>query len=158
MKETVLDVLMYLIDVMVDEEEEYEPDRYSLREELQCAGFGEWEIERALEWLDGLNSVGIDDVTPEPRPESMRIYDGFEQDRLNASCRGYLLHLEQVGILSQAQRELVIDRLLALHTDEIDCDHVKWVVMMVLFSQPGQEQAYMQMEDLVFTDNTGWLH
>ena len=42
MKETVLDVLMYLIDVMVDDEEEYEPDRYSLREELQCAGFGEW--------------------------------------------------------------------------------------------------------------------
>ena len=30
--------------------------------------------------------------------------------------------------------------------------------MMVLFSQPGQEQAFMQMEDLVFTDITGWLH
>lgn len=158
MKETVIDVLMYLIDVMVDYEEECEPDRYSLREELQCAGFGEWEIERALDWLEGLNSVAIDDVTSEPRPESIRIYDDFELDRLDASCRGYLLHLEQVGILSQPQRELVIDRLLALHTDEVDSEHVKWVVMMVLFSLPGQEQAYMQMEDLVLTDATGWLH
>ena len=158
MKETVLDVLMYLIDVMVDSEEEYEPNPHSHREELQCAGFGEWEIDRALEWLDGLNSVGLEDVTPEPRPESIRIYDGFEQDRLDASCRGYLLHLEQVGILSQAQRELVIDRLLALHTDEIDNEQVKWVVMMVLFSQPGQELAYAQMEDLVYTDDPGWLH
>ena len=158
MKETVLDVLMYLIDVMVDAEEEYEPDRYALREELQYAGFGEWEVDRALEWLDGLNHVDVEDVAPDPRPESIRIYDSFEQDRLDASCRGYLLHLEHVGILSQAQRELVIDRLLALHTDEIDSEQVKWVVMMVLFSQPGQEQAYAQMEDLVFTDMTGWLH
>lgn len=158
MKETVLDVLMYLIDVMVDGEEEHEPDRYVLKEELQCAGFGEWEIDRALEWLDGLNSVGIEDVSPEPRQESIRIYDGFEQDRLDASCRGYLLHLEQVGILSQAQRELVIDRLLALHTDEIDSEQVKWVVMMVLFSQPGQEHAYARMEDLVFIDEPGWVH
>ena len=158
MKETVLDVLMYLIDVMVDDDEESEPDQYSLREELQCAGFGEWEIDRALEWLDGLNSVALENVAPEPRPESIRVYDGFEQDRLDASCRGYLLHLEHVGILSQAQRELVIDRLLALHTDEIDSEQVKWVVMMVLFSQPGQEHAYAQMEDLVLTDNSGWLH
>ncbi len=158
MKETVLDVLMYLIDVMVDGEEEYEPDRYALREELQCAGFGEWEIDRALDWLDGLNSVGIDDVTHASMHESIRVYDGFEQDRLDTSCRGYLLHLEQMGILSQAQRELVIDRLLALHSDEIESDQVKWVVMMVLFSQPGQEQAYAQMEDMVFTDSSGWLH
>jgi len=158
MKETVLDVLMYLIDVMVDGEEECESDQYTLREELQCAGFGEWEIDRALDWLDGLNSVRPEDLAPESRQESIRIYDSFEQDRLNASCRGYLLHLEQVGILSQAQRELVIDRLLALHADEIDSEQVKWVVMMVLFSQSVQEPAFTQIENLVLTENPGWLH
>lgn len=158
MKETVLDVLMYLIDVMVEDDDEHEPDRFVLKEELQCAGFGEWEIDRALDWLDGLNNVAVDEISPEPCPESIRIYDPFELDRLDTSCRGYLLHLEHVGILSQAQRELVIDRLLALHTDEIGSDQVKWVVMMVLFSQPGQEQAFARMEDLVFTDETGWIH
>jgi uncharacterized protein Smg (DUF494 family) len=29
---------------------------------------------------------------------------------------------------------------------------------MVLFSQPGQEQAYARMEDLVFEENTGAVH
>ena len=158
MKETVLDVLMYLIDVMVEGDDDPEPDRYELREELQCAGFGEWEIDRALDWLEGLNAVAIEDVTPQPRPESIRIYDGFEQDRLDTECRGYLLHLEQVGILSQAQRELVIDRLLALHSDEIDSEQVKWVVMMVLFSQPSQEHACARMEELAFTDDPDRVH
>jgi Smg protein len=44
----------------------------------------------------------------------------------------------------------VIDRLLALDTDELDLEQVKWVVLMVLSSQPGQELAYARMEDLVF--------
>ena len=48
------------------------------------------------------------------------------------------------------QREIVIDRLLALDTDELDLEQVKWVVLMVLSSQPGQELAYARMEDLVF--------
>ena len=54
------------------------------------------------------------------------------------------------GILSPSQREIVIDRLLALDTEELDLEQVKWVVLMVLSSQPGQELAYARMEDLVF--------
>ena len=57
-----------------------------------------------------------------------------------------------------SQREILIDRLLALETDDIDVEQIKWVVLMVLFSQPGQEQAYAQMEDLVFEENTGMVH
>ena len=79
-------------------------------------------------------------------------------DRLGAGARGYLLHLEQLGILQPAQRELVIDRLLALDHDEIDVDQTKWVVMMVLFSQPGHQAAYAQIEDLVFADESAWVH
>jgi Smg protein len=60
--------------------------------------------------------------------------------------------------LQPAQRELVIDRLFALDHDEIDVEQTKWVVMMVLFSQPGQQDAYAQMEDLVFADGAAWRH
>jgi Smg protein len=157
MKETVLDVLMYLFESFVDSEDEPEPNRNELREELVRAGFGDREIDRALEWLDGLNFA---EAAPaqSARPVSIRIYDGAELERFDAISRGYLLHLEQVGILPPAQRELVIDRLLALESDEVDVEQIKWVVMMVLFSQPGNEQAYAQMEDLVFAEEPGWMH
>ncbi len=158
MKETVLDVLMYLFESFVDSEDEPEPDRNELKEELEWAGFREREIDRALDWLDGLNAIDIDTDAGGPCPTAVRVYDRSEQERLDPHCRGYLLHLEQVGILTPAQRELVIDRLLALGTDDIDIEQIKWVVMMVLFSQPGQEQAYARMEDLVFADDPGWLH
>jgi len=158
MKETVLDVLMYLFESFVDSEDEPEPGRNELREELERAGFREREIDRALDWLDGLNAAELDAESVGPRSTTIRVYDRMEQERLDARCRGYLLHLEQVGILTPAQRELVIDRLLALGTDDIDIEQIKWVVMMVLFSQPGQEQAYARMEDLVFADDPGWLH
>ncbi len=157
MKETVLDVLMYLFEAFVDSEDELEPDRNELRDELERAGFGAREIERALDWLDELNSIEVapDDTS---RNAAIRIYDRLEQTRLDAASRGYLLHLEQIGILAPPHRELAIDRLLALDTEEVDIEHIKWVVMMVLFSQPGHEQAYAQMEDLVFADDPGWVH
>jgi Smg protein len=156
-KETVLDVLMYLFESFVDSEDEPEPNRNELREELERAGFRDREIDRALDWLDGLNTS---EQSPPvgPRPSAIRVYDRLELERLDAQARGYLLHLEQLGILPAAQRELVIDRLLALDTEEIDVEQIKWVVMMVLFSQPGQEQAYAKMEDLVFAEDPGWFH
>ena len=52
----------------------------------------------------------------------------------------------------------VIDRLLALDVKQIDIEQVKWVVLMVLFSQPGQESAYLRMEDLVFEGNVDAVH
>lgn len=153
MKETVLDVLMYLFESFVDSEDEPEPNRNELRDELERAGFGEREIDRALDWLDGLNATGVT-----MNSGALRVYDRAEQERLDAVSRGYLLHLEQIGILPPPQRELVIDRLLALDSEDIDVEQIKWVVMMVLFSQPGHEQAYAQMEDLVFAEEPGWVH
>lgn len=158
MKETVLDVLMYLFECFVDSEDEPEPDRNELREELERAGFREREIDRALDWLDGLNVNDVAADAPMPRSATVRIYDRLELERLDPQCRGYMLHLEQIGILSPTQRELVIDRLMALDGSDIDIEQIKWVVMMVLFSQPGQEQAYARMEDLVFADDPGWVN
>ena len=67
MKETVLDVLMYLFECFVDSEDEPEPDRNELREELERAGFREREIDRALDWLDGLNVNDVAADAPAPR-------------------------------------------------------------------------------------------
>ena len=155
MKESVLDVLMYLFESYIESQDEPEPSRHDLKRELGRAGFHDREIDRALDWLDGLNSTGASNA---PQNTAFRVFDVVEQERLDAPSRGYLLQLEQIGILQPVQREIVIDRLLALDHDEIDVEQTKWVVMMVLFSQPGQPEAFARMEDLVYADDSAWVH
>ncbi|MCZ6559871.1 MAG: DUF494 domain-containing protein [Gammaproteobacteria bacterium] len=158
MRENVLDVLMYLFETYMDNEIEEEPDHNEMRDELEQAGFCDLEIDQALEWLDGLTSGQEAAAKSAPTDRATRIFDSIELTRLDSGCRGFLLYLEQREILSTSQRELVIDRLMALGNPDIDVEQIKWVVLMVLFSQPGQESAYARMEDLVFDEVASALH
>jgi Smg protein len=158
MSESVLDVLMYLFETAGEEGVPPEPNREGLREELERAGFRHREIDRALDWLDGLPGRRAGESAQPPTERAIRIYGRDECVRMDAHGRGYMLYLEQIGILSPHQRELVIDRLMALDSEEIDVDDIKWVVLMVLFSQPGEESAYARMEDLVFEDRAWVAH
>ena len=54
--------------------------------------------------------------------------------------------------------KLIIDRVLALESDDIDITQLKWIILMVLFNQPGQEHASIWMEDLVMDDGQEKLH
>ncbi len=155
MKEDVLDVLMYLFEAYLDADPEPEPDRDTLRSELEGAGFGQSEIEHALQWLDGLSEHGATLVTDHSPDRSIRIFHDDELDRLDTACRGYLIYLEQIGILSPAQRELAIDRIMALGS-EVDIEQIKWVVLMVLFTQ--EAATYTHMEDLIFEEGTAIVH
>jgi Smg protein len=156
MSDTVLDVLLYLFETYTEQEPEA-ADQDVLRDELLRAGFGEPEVDSALDWLDGLNETSAP-YAGVPGERSVRVYNEVEIRRLDLDCRGYLLYLEQVGILSAAQREVVIDRLMALGSDTVDKEQLKWVVLMVLFAQPGQESAFSRMEDLVFEDAADVMH
>lgn len=157
MKENVFDVLIYLFENYMDAEgEPADPD--SLRDELQQVGFPEAEVDKAFEWLEGLAEQQESDGYASPALESMRIYTYEERRRLDVECQGFLLFLEQGGILDRNSRELVVDRFMALDTEEPSLDQLKWVVLMVLFNQPGSEAAYAWMEDLVYESQAEFLH
>jgi Smg protein len=166
MNGTVLDILIYVFDRYMFDEAPEVPERETLARDLECAGFGEANVERALDWLADLAGerlrapLASGDLADgaQRKQGSLRMYSPLELARLSAECRGLLLSLEQVEILSPAQRELVIDRLLALDADDLNLDQVRWIVLMVLSSQPGQEQACARMETLVFDADTSTAH
>ncbi len=164
MNGTVLDILLYVFDrYMIDESPEV-PEREVLAQDLTSAGFGEANVERALDWLADLAGErgraqisGLVEAGPRRKP-SLRLYSPAEMARLSAECRGQLLSLEEIGILNSTQRELVIDRLLALDVEDLTLEQLRWVVLMVLSSQPGQEQACARMETLVFDSDSSSTH
>jgi Smg protein len=148
MKETLLDVLMYLFENYHDGEFSDSDNQETLRVELAAAGFPEEEVDHAFSWLDGL-ARQRNAPTLSGRTDALRIYAPQEQERLSAECRGFLLYLEQLGILNSESRELVIERLLALE-EEVDLERVKWVCLLVLINQPGEEEAAVHLEDMVY--------
>lgn len=158
MKENVLDLLMYLFENYIYDEPEAEPDREDLSESLEQAGFSSVEIERAFSWLDGLAEQRQTPDMDEHSADPVRMFSPDEIDRIDVEARGFLMYLENANVLDPVRRELVIDRLMALDADEIGLDDLKWVVLMVLFNQPGQEANYAWMEDLMFDDEGQYRH
>lgn len=174
---SVLDILIYVFDRYMLSDAPEVPDREALAEDLERAGFAEANVERALDWLADLanerhrpelaegDEAPADATAEDPAPgvdappaievaamapTALRVFSPAELERLPADCRGYLYTLERMGILDARQREIVIERLMALEQDELDVEQLKWVVLMVLSSQPGGELACARMEHLVF--------
>jgi Smg protein len=152
---------MYLFENYIHSEAEIMVDHESLTDELTRAGFHQDEIYKALTWLEKLAALQDTDAYPyltRVGRRSVRVYTDDEMQLLDVECRGFLLFLEQVNVLDFTTREMVIDRVMELDTKFFSIDDLKWVVLMVLFNVPGKENAYSQMEDLIFDEQEGPLH
>lgn len=159
MKENMLDVLMYLFENIMDSEENAYPEQSMINHELVAAGFDQPEIDKAMNWLEDLSTLQqIPELSIVVSQPAIRIYGAREIKRLDEDCRGFLMFLDQMDIIDPTSRELIIDRLMALETEEIDLEQVKWVAMMVLFNRPGQEAAFAWLENLVYQDMETTLH
>lgn len=158
MKENVFDVLMYLFENFIDEEQTVLADRDSLNMKLMEAGFTNGEIDKALGWLEELAAIRESGAAGISKSNCMRVYSEPEKSRLDIECRGFLTFLEQTGVLSPESRELIVDRVMALEDEDFDLERLKWLILLVLFNQPGEEAAYAWMEDLVFEEAPLALH
>lgn len=155
------DVLMYLFETYIHDQPEMQVDQDTLTDDLTDAGFDRDDIYNALNWLEKLADYQDGQVAPillTNDPLSMRIYTPEEDRRLDAECRGFLLFLEQIQVINMETREMILERVMALDTVDFDLEDLKWVVLMVLFNLPGCENAYQQMEELLFDLNEGTLH
>lgn len=158
MKENILDILVYLFEHCLDGETGIMPEEKELREHLDSAGFQAHDIEKAFNWLDELSTARESTFSSPLSSRSLRIYSSQEIAKMDVECRGFMMFLEQTGVLDPAARELIIDRAMALETLDIDLPQLKWVILMVLFNQPGHEAAFAWMEDMIFDEFTNHLH
>lgn len=155
------DILMYLFENFIHSEMEIMVDHDELTDELTRAGFHKEEILKALAWLERLAELQDSDKHPylyKQTQPSVRVFTADEMIRIDSECRGFLMFLEHAQVLDGSTREMVIDRVMELDVPAITLEDLKWVVLMVLFNVPGKENAYSQMEDLLFDINDGYLN
>ena len=147
MKETIFDVLIYLFEHYMEDELALIPDKDSVRTELLAAGFEQTEVNKAFDWLE---SLSLQRVIRPTIPTSFRIFSHEEKSKLDVECLDLLMFLERSGILNSANREMVIDRAMALGDEMLSIEKLKWIVLLVLLSQPDEEIAFSRMEDIVY--------
>jgi len=160
MKQNVVDVLMYLFENIITDENPVLPEHEYMFDRLEDMGFPQHEILLAFDWLEDLAEIhteqmSSDDehaVLSQPLNQSIRVYSELEKILLEPDCISFLMHLEQNKIINTLSREIILDRVTALDV-ELELEQLKWIVMIVLYSQPGEENAYFWMENLIF-DNT----
>lgn len=155
-KDSILDVLLYLFESRMDGTGEFPSEAAITKQLLEDSGFSSQRVHDALVWLEQLEASRRGRAVP-VSAQTIRVYTRTECRVLSTECRGYLAELEQLGILSMATRETVIDRLLALE-DEIDLERLRWVVLMVLAQEPDAELSYERMEELVCDPAQSVLH
>jgi uncharacterized protein Smg (DUF494 family) len=148
---SVLKVLIYVYDHYMLADREEIPERQHMLADLRQRGFSVSEVVDAMEWLSAL--LGDQRAAPgpatEPEPAGLRVFADGELSRLSPDCRAFLMLLDRQRVLSLQQRELVIERALALDVEEVDVEQLKWVVLLVLSAQPGQELAFARFESVM---------
>jgi Smg protein len=153
------EVLMFIFENYMDGNVSLKTDSQTIVIELEKVGFTHYEIDRALDWLEGLNRFQTSvESGPVLTSHSIRHYLPEETELLGIEGKGFLLYLEQLAILDPATREIVIDRVMALDSKEVDMGRIKWVVLMVLFSQPDKKSALSLLQDMILSDAFDVLH
>lgn len=160
MNENLIDVLIYIYENYMDSEESIPVDQVTLEEELLQAGFQQGEVNKAFDWLDELawRQGSLADYSDAQPQRAFRVFSEAEKQKIDLEIQGMLLNLEHMGILDPMSRELAIERCMAIETEELSVDDVKWVVLLVLLNQPGQENAFALMEELVYNGEPPYLH
>ena len=139
------------------------PESPQLRRKLCAMGFEDEDIQEALTWLTAL-TLATGDCQPahEARgrstPRSLRIYGVEEQNHLGAECLAYIGFLESAGYLNPLQREIVLERAMAVRHDPVlDLDDLRIIVLMVYWSL-GIEPDALLLDELCENRNARLAH
>lgn len=127
------DILVYLFENYVHADAC--PEGEQLARKLSAAGFEEDEIVEAMEWFSELRR-NSDQVSPCGQGNgAIRLFAPEELAHIGVECRGFLVFLENSGVLDGATRELIIERALALTEASLTLNRFKVIVLMVLWQQ-----------------------
>lgn len=147
------DVLVYLYETYY--RPDACPDSEALVKKLSAVGFEEEEISKALGWLTDLAEATNEFAEDYPQQTAfsfgIRIYAPQEMDVLGTEAVGFLQFLESAKVIDPIQREIIIERALAVSESQVSLDKIKVIVLMVLWSQ-GKEPDALIFDELFSTE------
>ncbi len=149
------EILMYLFESYFDAGSYPEPDKLSRK--LSAAGFEGEEIDEALTWLSALQQQNPDNYPASLEHAGLRHFAGLELQRIGFEARQFLLFAEQQRMISAVEREMIIDRAVALQQENLGLDKLKLIMLMVLWNR-HQNLDPLLIEELLSPLHSAQLH
>jgi Smg protein len=130
-----------MIDLVVLVAELSRREGKSLREldhELEELGYSSKEIEQAMFWLSSQHRSNIPGLAGVSKP-SHRVLSPWEAACLDSEAYGYLLRLQNLGIIDQEQFERIVTRILPIGGEKLPLGELKTLAGSVIFNVGGEE-------------------
>ena len=149
------EILMFLFENYFDSGNYPDSDKLSLR--LTAAGFDDEDIHLALNWLSGLKNLSVADYPADLSHCGTRCYAELETRRISMEGLRFLFLSEQSGAITPVEREMIIDRAVALGRDQLSPERVKLITLMVLRNLHENLDPIL-VEELLFSAEPDLLH
>lgn len=149
------DILLFLFESYFDLGSYPDHDKLSLK--LTAAGFEEDDIHQALAWLSGLQQLTRAEYPENINHSGFRLFTDYERQRVSTEALHFLNFWEQNKFITPIEREMIIDRAVALDRENLPLDKVKLIMLMVLWSQ-HEDLDPMLIEDLLTPADSAQLH
>lgn len=130
MQEKIVEILVYLIGELRNNIPISDIDLTVLSQK----GYSTTEISTAFNWLyekisDGENI--ITDIAP-TSPHSHRVLHDVERSVINAESFGYVIQLRELGLITDMDIEVLIDRIMMSGYTTIDLQEIKTMVAQLM--------------------------
>ncbi|MFT7229003.1 MAG: Smg protein [Methylophilaceae bacterium] len=125
-------------------------DDVEMEQDLSEAGFEQDDILSAFNWFESMKSMlNTSELDYAHAKTAIRIFTANESKRIDTESLGFLIFLQQANVINDVERDLVIDRALALNKTKISIEETRWITMIALWSQ-GRDKDYTFVEDALF--------
>jgi Smg protein len=149
------EILVYLFESYIDAGSYPDSDKLSMK--LSAAGFDDGDILLTLSWLAGLAQLSAANYPAAINRPGVRVYADYELERISDEARSFLAFLEQNSVITPIEREMIIDRAVAIDDDELHLDKIKLIALMVLWNQHNELDPVL-VDELLTTPGTALLH
>jgi len=155
MQERLIEIIVYLLGEFKQPQSD---DKYTdLSKELVSQGYSENEINLAFSWIFNHlqeHQVGFEDEFSYA-PNSNRVLHDVEKMIISAEAYGYLLQMTHLGLLSDYDLELIIERALSIGTSNITLDDIKSIAASIIFGGDSNLNSY---NGFFFSQGTNTIH
>ena len=126
------------------------PDHDVMAQELTAAGFDSPDIAGAFDWFQKMQSMLTETEMFYPQQHrNFRQFNDAELKKISPESLNFVLFLQHADVINNVERDLIIDRAMALPVPEISIEEMRWITMIALWNE-GREKDYLFVEDALF--------